>query len=355
MIARINDPQFALFVDYENVADQEGKHLERILKEVTAEGSVTMLRAYADWSRFGNHRKRLQASGFELIDLPSSNGKNRADIKLAVDVLETAFTKSFVDSFIIVSGDSDFIPLVTKLNELNRRAWLYTTKEVHSPLLAQYCYRVGSCIAQPAVQPKVTTIAKVAVVPNSSTCAVKPSPSRTAGAPTAARSTHKSAKKPLPAKTDATAAFNPRFTDELYGCVYWVIQAMDQAHSGPHRLQHLTSNLRALDPAVDVYTVMGFTKRCSIRFAEQLQSRGFLKIEFRRCENAHYISLTASGIAKFAGAHVPSWFDEISQVHRKRFSRPHLTVASPIVDHLPLTASGSPVKSERAAYQLSLF
>ena len=116
MIARINDPQFALFVDYENVADQEGKHLERILKEVTAEGSVTMLRAYADWSRFGNHRKRLQASGFELIDLPSSNGKNRADIKLAVDVLETAFTKSFVDSFIIVSGDSDFIPLVTKLN-----------------------------------------------------------------------------------------------------------------------------------------------------------------------------------------------------------------------------------------------
>ncbi len=380
MIAKDNESQFAIFVDYENVADQEGKHLDRIVREVSVEGSIAMLRAYADWSRFGNHRKRLQAKGFELIDLPSTNGKNRADMKLVVDVLEAAFTKNFIDSYIIVSGDSDFVPLVTKLNELNRRAWLYTVQDVHSPILAQYCYRIGSCVAQPtkpvpSVKTKPASSASIAGVRLTTSASQRQTATVSMGLASAnsfvsTKQKTKSAvsKDVLRAKTEEMPVTKPLVSDELLERVYWVMRAMDHVQPGPHRLQHLSTNLRALNPTIDLRVIMAATKRCTIRFAEQLQSRGFIKIEYREIECAHYVSLSAKGQAKYSGAQPPEWFEQICQRHRDRFRSP---VFAPTVPKANLVASQEIARQEvlrhetvsinastggrRMAYQLSLF
>lgn len=318
MIAQLRDLQFALFVDYENVADAAGIQLEQIIKEVSAEGTIALLRAYADWSRFGNHRKRLQAGGFELIDLPGSNGKNRADIKLAVDVMQTVFEKTFIDSFIIVSGDSDFVPLVTKLNELNRRSWLYTPKAVHSPLLAQYCYRLGSCNAKP----KVKSVEKRSPQPsarpkNEPKKTPKQSPKATSITP------------PTTETTSTASSPKPKIPDALCTQVYWVLRAMDNARSGPHRLQHMMANLRSIEPNLDLRALLNSTTRCSIRFAEQLQKQGVLRVEFLAATNCHHLTLNPEYEQQGTMADAPAWVESLSKAHAQRFIRPPLVATVP--------------------------
>ena len=123
------EERIALFLDFENLAigaQERGDKLDiSVIVEALAErGRVVARRAYADWNLFADYRQALVAQRIEMIEIPQRTGvvrKNAADIKLAVDAMEMVFTRDFITTFVIASGDSDFTPVVLKLRELNRR------------------------------------------------------------------------------------------------------------------------------------------------------------------------------------------------------------------------------------------
>ncbi|MBW3562560.1 MAG: NYN domain-containing protein [Actinobacteria bacterium] len=123
------EERLALYLDYENLAigarDTGHRFDVAPLADVLAErGRLVVRRAYADWHLFSDDRRSLVDSNVELIDIPQRGDairKNAADIKMAVDAMELALARSYVSTFVIASGDSDFTPLVAKLRELNRR------------------------------------------------------------------------------------------------------------------------------------------------------------------------------------------------------------------------------------------
>jgi len=118
----------AIFCDFENVAlgVRDAKYpqfdIRKILERLLLKGNIVVKKAYADWSRYRECRAGLHEASFELIEIPHVriSGKNSADIRMVVDALDLCYTKSHVDTFVIISGDSDFSPLVSKLRENNK-------------------------------------------------------------------------------------------------------------------------------------------------------------------------------------------------------------------------------------------
>ncbi len=137
----------AVYIDLENVAigvrDARFKpfDIDVVLKRLVEKGNIVVRRAYADWNRYADYRRSLHAAGVELTELPGakSTGKNSADIKMVVDALELSFSKPHVNVFALVTGDSDFSPLVAKLRENNKRTIGIGVKNSTSPLLIDSC------------------------------------------------------------------------------------------------------------------------------------------------------------------------------------------------------------------------
>jgi uncharacterized protein (TIGR00288 family) len=137
----------AAFIDLENVAigvrDARYKafDFELVLKRLVEKGNVVVRRAYADWTRWVDYKRPLHEAGVELTDMPGSKltGKNSADIKMVVDALELCYTKPHVDAFALVSGDSDFFPLVAKLRENDKHTIGLGVKNSTSPMLIDTC------------------------------------------------------------------------------------------------------------------------------------------------------------------------------------------------------------------------
>ena len=144
-----HEERIALFLDYENLAISARDHLGgmtfdlRPVADALAErGRVVVRRAYADWSYFDEDRRMLTRSHVELIDIPQKMGasrKNAADIKMVVDALEVAFERSYISTFVLCTGDSDFTPLVHKLRELNKRVIGVGVEKSTSALLPPAC------------------------------------------------------------------------------------------------------------------------------------------------------------------------------------------------------------------------
>ena len=143
-----DEDRIALFIDYENLALGARDHLGgpfdlRPIADALAErGRVVVRRAYADWSYFDDDRRMLTRNHVELIEIPQRMGasrKNSADIKMAVDAIEQAFERSYIGTFAIVTGDSDFTPLVHKLRELNKRVIGFGVRDSTSALLPPAC------------------------------------------------------------------------------------------------------------------------------------------------------------------------------------------------------------------------
>src|SRR5205085_1268320 len=115
----------AVFCDFENVAlgVREAKYaqfdMEKVLERLLLKGSIVVKKAYCDFERYKEFKRDLHEAAFELIEIPHlrQSGKNSADIRMVVDALDLCYTKSHVDTFVIISGDSDFSPLVSKLRE----------------------------------------------------------------------------------------------------------------------------------------------------------------------------------------------------------------------------------------------
>jgi len=138
--------QLAVFIDFENIALglRDGSapfDVQRILDRLLEKGKVIVKVAYADWNRFRGYTQDLHENGIELIEIPrrETTGKNSADIRLVVDAMDLSWSKEHIDTFVIVSGDSDFSPLVAKLKENGRHVIGLGMKRSTSPLLANAC------------------------------------------------------------------------------------------------------------------------------------------------------------------------------------------------------------------------
>jgi uncharacterized protein (TIGR00288 family) len=137
----------AVFVDFENLAlgveqDKKGRFdIELVLKRLLERGRIVFKRAYCDWSRFQNFMREFHMQGFEMVDIPGSkvSGKNSADIRMVVDAIDLCYSKSHIDTFVLVTGDSDFSPLVSKLKENNKRVLGCGVRSSTSDLLANNC------------------------------------------------------------------------------------------------------------------------------------------------------------------------------------------------------------------------
>ena len=137
----------AVFIDFENLAlGFKGKRdrrfeIRKVLERLVEKGKLIVKKAYADWAEYAEYKKPLHEAAIELIEIPkrAMTGKNSADIRLCVDALDLCYSKEHIDTFVIVSGDSDFSPLVSKLKENGKRVIGLGIKDSSSNLLVDNC------------------------------------------------------------------------------------------------------------------------------------------------------------------------------------------------------------------------
>jgi len=143
---QVSNRSIAMFVDFENLAlgfkDRPGRFdIKFVLKRLLEKGKIVVKKAYSDWNRFSSYTTPMHESAIELIEIPkrSQTGKNSADIRLCVDAIDLAYSKEHIDTFVVVSGDSDFSPLVSKLKELGKHVIGIGMTESTSALLRDNC------------------------------------------------------------------------------------------------------------------------------------------------------------------------------------------------------------------------
>jgi uncharacterized protein (TIGR00288 family) len=137
----------AVFCDFENVAlgVRDAKipsfDIKKVLERLLLKGNIVVKKAYCNWERYHDFKRTMHEAAFELIEIPHvrQSGKNSADIRMVVDALDLCYTKSHVDTFVVISGDSDFSPLVAKLRENNKIVIGCGVKNSTSDLLISGC------------------------------------------------------------------------------------------------------------------------------------------------------------------------------------------------------------------------
>ena len=137
----------ALFCDFENIAlgvrdaNYAQFNIDQVIERLLLKGNIVVKKAYCDWERYKEFKKAMHEASFELIEIPHvrQSGKNSADIRMVVDALDLCYTKGHVDTFVIISGDSDFSPLVSKLRENNKIVIGVGVKNSTSDLLIANC------------------------------------------------------------------------------------------------------------------------------------------------------------------------------------------------------------------------
>ena len=147
MTTPADDSNLAVFCDFENVAlgVREARYpsfdIKNVLERLLLKGSIVVRKAYCDWDRYKEFKAAMHEAAFELIEIPHvrQSGKNSADIRMVVDALDLCYTKPHVDTFVVISGDSDFSPLVAKLRENNKLVIGVGVKNSTSDLLTAAC------------------------------------------------------------------------------------------------------------------------------------------------------------------------------------------------------------------------
>jgi uncharacterized protein (TIGR00288 family) len=137
----------AVFCDFENIAlgVEDAKYadfdINKVLERLLLKGNIVVKKAYCDWDRYRKFKPAMHEASFEMIEIPHvrQSGKNSADIRMVVDALDLCYTKSHVDTFVVVSGDSDFSPLVSKLRENDKLVIGVGVKSSTSDLLTANC------------------------------------------------------------------------------------------------------------------------------------------------------------------------------------------------------------------------
>jgi len=143
------EPLIAVFIDFENLAlgvpgsgkKDTGFKIDLVLKRLLEKGRIVFRRAYCDWSRYRSAAREFHKQGIEMIDIPQTrmSGKNSADIHMVVDAMDLCSAKTHIDMFALITGDSDFSPLVSKLKENDKRVIGCGVKQSTSDLLIATC------------------------------------------------------------------------------------------------------------------------------------------------------------------------------------------------------------------------
>ncbi len=141
------DGNLAVFCDFENIAlgvrdaNYAKFDIRRVIERLLLKGSIIAKKAYCDWERYQEFKPTMHEAAFELIEIPHArqSGKNSADIRMVVDALDLCYTKEHIDTFVIISGDSDFSPLVSKLRENAKAVIGVGVKSSTSDLLMNNC------------------------------------------------------------------------------------------------------------------------------------------------------------------------------------------------------------------------
>src|SRR6187431_142070 len=142
-----SDATMAVFLDLENIAigaveaQFPAFDIRKVVERLLLKGHIVTKKAYCDWGRYAEFKRGLHEAAFELIEIPHvrQSGKNSADIRMVVDALDLCYTKEHVDTFVIISGDSDFSPLVSKLRENDKIVIGVGVKNSSSDLLIANC------------------------------------------------------------------------------------------------------------------------------------------------------------------------------------------------------------------------
>src|SRR5216117_507475 len=147
MSVQDSDATMAVFLDLENIAlgahdaDFPAFDIRKVLERLLFKGQIVVKKAYCDFERYKTFKRGLHEAAFELIEIPHvrQSGKNSADIRMVVDALDLCYTKSHVDTFVVISGDSDFSPLVSKLRENAKTVVGVGVKNSTSDLFIRNC------------------------------------------------------------------------------------------------------------------------------------------------------------------------------------------------------------------------
>ncbi|HPD15079.1 MAG TPA: NYN domain-containing protein [Planctomycetota bacterium] len=142
-----DEPLIAVFVDFENLAigvrdmNKGPFQIELVLRRLLEKGRIVFKRAYCDWKNYRDAVPELHRHGIEMVDIPGSkaSGKNSADIRMVTDAIDLCYSKNHIDTFALLSGDSDFSPLASKLKENNKRVIGCGVKNSTSDLLMESC------------------------------------------------------------------------------------------------------------------------------------------------------------------------------------------------------------------------
>jgi uncharacterized protein (TIGR00288 family) len=171
MSVQDSDATMAVFLDLENIAlgaqdaDFPAFDIRKVLERLLLKGQIVVKKAYCDFERYKTFKRGLHEAAFELIEIPHvrQSGKNSADIRMVVDALDLCYTKSHVDTFVIISGDSDFSPLVSKLRENDKTVIGVGVKRSTSDLFISNCdefiYYDDLVRVEPAKRPSVAVTA----------------------------------------------------------------------------------------------------------------------------------------------------------------------------------------------------
>jgi uncharacterized protein (TIGR00288 family) len=259
-----DEERIALFLDYENLAigarEALGAELFdfRPIADALAErGRVVVRRAYADWSRFDDDRRSLTRNHVELIEMPQRMGmvrKNTADIKMAVDAIELCFERSYITTFVLGTGDSDFTPLVHKLRELNRRVIGIGIEASTSALLPPACDEFLFYERLEGVD------------------VAKPKPRRSASRSSRARKATTNV-EPAPAEEEKPAA--PAEEPDLGVLVTQTLAGLERSSGGPVLASTLKRTILRKDPTFSE-TNYGF--RGFVELLRHLEQRGVIEL-----------------------------------------------------------------------------
>lgn len=244
----------AVFCDFENVAIgiKEASYPEfrirPVLERLLLKGSIVVKKAYCDWDRYKEYKRDMHEAAFELIEIPHlrQSGKNSADIRMVVDALDLCYTKSHIDAFVIISGDSDFSPLISKLKENGKSVIGIGVRGSASSLLIGNCdefifyedlvqIRPTQGKGTPKAAPKATTRKVVAAAePSGDLLDREPPANGTAGTPAKTASPSRRRARPVvetaatSAATPSAARAEPSADDRKNQAVELVVRTVDQ-------------------------------------------------------------------------------------------------------------------------------
>ena len=287
----MKEPTIAVYIDFENLAlgvrDLKGSdkfQIVLILNRLLEKGRIVLRRAYSDWNGYRDYVREFHSHGIELIDIPQSkmSGKNSADIRMVVDAMDLCHTNEHIDHFALISGDSDFSPLVAKLKENNKRVIGCGIKSSTSNLLVAACdeFIYYDDLIQPAPTKKRPPRKSSADKPVSEKTVPKVSPERTAPVKT----------KPAPKDSDNNKVLETGAETSLDAELKAVVEIISslQSEYDPLWGSMVKQTVKRVNPGFQERS-LGY--RNFGELLEDLEEQGYVELEYDKERGNHTVKL----------------------------------------------------------------